>query len=129
MDGVRVCRTCQKFENKSYKKKVTPTDESGHFRHSNCIRVPQENRTKKIYVYEYLHGFIYVYIYIYIYIYMYTHTNTHINTERESLRYWPVCLWRLASPNSQGRQRGRKPKERDDVAAQVQRQSAGRIPS
>ena len=83
MDGVRVCRTCQKFENKSYKKKVTPTDESGHFRHSNCIRVPQENRTKKIYVYEYLHGFIYVYMYIYIYMYTHTHTHTHTHKYRE----------------------------------------------
>lgn len=117
MDGVRVRRTCQKFENKSYEKKITPTDESGHFRHSNCIRVPQENRTNKICVYEYLHMFIY------------THTHKYINTERERLRYWPICVWRLASPNSQSRQRGRKPKERVDVAAQIQRQSAGRIPS
>ena len=69
MDGVRVCRTCQNFENKSYEKKITPTDERGRFRHSNCIRVPQENRTNKICVYEYLHMFIYI--------------HGYINTERE----------------------------------------------
>ena len=48
-----------KQENKNkYEKKIIPTDERGHFRHSNSIRVPQENRTNKICVYEYLHMFI-----------------------------------------------------------------------